>query len=104
MEENTINNGLNKNPQITQNDNTLKSKNTSLVLLIILVIILVIILILNTQKHKQMTEVENQITQIQTDIRANDELTKQIETQGASDEITDIEKDLNAINIDTIDQ
>jgi HAMP domain-containing protein len=104
MEENTTNNGFNPNPQMVQNNNTPKSKNKSLVLLVILVVILFIILVLNTQNQKEMAELDNQITQVQTDIRTNDEITKQIETQGSSDEITEIEKDLNAISIDTIDQ
>jgi flagellar basal body-associated protein FliL len=72
---------------------------TIVILLVIIIAMLTALTMVNSKKEK---EVDMQIMQKQAEIKASDETIKQIENLSTSDETTDIQKDLNATNIDSI--
>lgn len=105
-EQNNIAQNMNQGETpITQNVNTeiiKKSTNTTL-FVIIVIIILAVIFFLGISQEKQINELDMQIMQKQEEIKNTDETVIKIEAQSESDSITDIEKDLNATNIDDLD-
>lgn len=91
------------NPNMGQGVNPEHKNNKTLMLLGVLIAILAVILVLNIKTNKEEAMIDAEIMQMQEEIRANDEITQQIEVQSSSDELRDIEMDLNATNIDSLD-
>lgn len=90
---------------IAQNINTepIKKSTHTTLFVIIVIIILAVIFFLGISQEKQINELDAQIMQKQEEIKNTDETVIKIEAQGESDSISDIEKDLNATNIDDLD-
>ncbi len=101
-----LNNNQGYNPSsmnsMPQNGNH-SSSNKALLLVSVLIVILLIVLLMNIKKNKEEKAVDEQIMQAQAEIMANDQVTQELNVQGNTDELNDIEKDLNATNIDSLD-
>ncbi len=93
--------GMNMNNM--QQGNNHSSSNKALILVSVLIVVLLAVLLINIKKNKEEKAVDEQIMQAQAEIMANDEVTQQIQVQGNTDELNEIEKDLNATNIDSLD-
>lgn len=88
---------MNPVPPIKNEKNTMK-------LVIVLIIVIVMALLLNIKNKKEMDSIDSEIDQKQSEIKANDASVKILQTQGTGDEINDIEKDLNATNVEVLTQ
>jgi len=108
MPQGQMNNGMNQNNMgANMNSNSMppvKKENSLMKLILALVLVIILALVINASDRKEMEELNTQINQKQSEIKINDEQVKKIEVQSESDTVADIEADLNATNIDAIDQ
>ena len=92
----------------TNTNNTMnmpkKSKTNSMVLIMVVAIALIVIAIIISMRENMNEQLDTQIMQKQSEIRTNDTIAKQLDTQGTSDNLDDIEKDLNDTNVDSLTQ
>lgn len=100
MNQANMGGNMNSNPMPP----VIKKENSLMKLILALVLVIILALVINASERKQMDELDTQINEKQDQIKASDEQVKKIEVQSESDTIADIEADLNATNIDGIDQ
>jgi hypothetical protein len=103
---NQMSQGNQGNMGTNMNSNSMppKKENSLMKLILALVLVIILALVINASDRKEMEELNTQINQKQSEIKINDEQVKKIEVQGESDTVADIEADLNATNVDAIDQ
>lgn len=109
MEEMNNMGSMNPNPQPTYNPQPVAApahhgNKKMTVLVIVVVILLAAVLIANKVSERKGMELDMQISQTQAEIEASDSIAQSIKAQGESDDLSSIEADLNATNVNQIDQ
>ena len=100
MEETTNQMPPIENPKVSTN----KDEKDTIKLVIALILVIILAFILNITNKKRSEQLDIEIMQRQEAIKANDAQIQMLQKQDKSDEITYIETDLNATNINNIGQ
>lgn len=77
-------------------------KSNSMVLIVVILIILAVFLVTNMMQNKKSDALDTEIMQKQAEIKASDLQAQALNAQSESDTTADIEKDLNATNVESI--